>query len=97
MDKLVANYERKLWRVYKENLDVRRKNLELVDQMKQLDLATPQLSEIESIKSELYKTGGLLEEANKRISELETALNDITDSADWRLMQEVKRIRNIAS
>jgi len=43
----------------------------------------------------LSKTGGLLEEVNKRISELETELNDITDSEDWRLMQEVKRIRGV--
>ena len=94
-DKLVFEYERKLWQVYEENLDVRRKNLELVDQLKQLDLTNSQLKEIESIKSELSKTGGLLEEANKRISELETELNDITDSEDWRLMQEVKRIRGV--
>jgi len=94
-DTLVFEYERKLWQTYKENLDVRRKNLELVDQLKQLDLTNFQLTEIESIKSELSKTGGLLEEANKRISELETELNDITDSEDWRLMQEVKRIRGV--
>lgn len=95
LDTLVFEYERKLWLSYTENLDVRRKNLELVDQLKQLDLTNFQLTEIESIKSELSKTGGLLEEANKRISELETELNDITDSEDWRLMQEVKRIRGV--
>ena len=96
LDKLVFEYERKLSQIYKENLDVRRKNLELVDQVKQMDLTISQQTEIETIKSELSKTGGLLEDANKRIAELETALNDITDSEDWRLMQEVKRIRNFA-
>lgn len=97
LNKLVFEYERKLWLVYKENLDVRRKNLELIDQLKQMDLANLQIAELESVKIEMSKTRGLLEEANKRISELETALNDITDSEDWRLMQEVKRIRSIAS
>lgn len=97
LDKLVFEYERKLWLVYKENLDVRRKNLELIDQLKQMDLAKLQPAELESVKIEMSKTRGLLEEANKRISELETVLNDITDSEDWRLMQEVKRIRNVAS
>lgn len=96
LDKLVFEYERKLWQTYKESLDIRRKNLELVDQMKKLDLTHPQLTELESIKNELSRTEGLLEDANKRISELETALKDITHSEDWRLMQEVKRIRNFA-
>lgn len=94
LDKLVLNYERKLWLVYKENLDVRNKNLELVDQMKQSDLTLPKLAEIDSTKSEMLKTGALLEEANRHISELEAKLKDITESEDWRLMQEVKRIRN---
>ena len=93
-DKLVFEYERKLWQTYKENLDVRKKNLEMVEQLKQMDLTSIQLTEIETIKSELSKTGGSLSEANKRISELETELSDISNSEDWRLMQEVKRIRN---
>lgn len=97
LDKLVFEYERKLWQTYKENLDIRRKNLELVDQVKQLDLTYSQLMEIESIKGELSKTEGLLEEANKRISELESTLKSIKESEDWRLMQEVKRIRNTLS
>ena len=97
LEKLVLNYERRLWLIYRENLDVRRKNLELIDHLKQIDLANLQLIEIESLKSELMKMEGLLEEANKQIAELETALNEITNSEDWRLMQEVKRIRNITS
>jgi cyclopropane fatty-acyl-phospholipid synthase-like methyltransferase len=95
LDKLVQNYERKLWLIFKENLDVRRKNLELIDQIKQKDLANLQPTEIESINNELSKTGGLLEDAKKRIAELESALYEITDSEDWRLMQEVKRIRDV--
>jgi len=95
LDRLVFVYERKLWMIYKENLDVRRKNLELNDQLKQKDLANLHLAEIKSTQNDLSKTGALLEEANKRIVELETAINEITDSEDWRLMQEVKRIRNI--
>ncbi len=96
LDKLVFEYERKLWQIYKENLDIRGKNLDLIEQVKQLELTVKKLVDFETIKSKSSKTIGSLEEANKRIAELETALYEITDSEDWRLMQEVKRIRNIA-
>jgi len=97
LEKLVFEYERKLWQFYKENLDVRGKNLKLIDELKQLDLSAKKFADIESIKNESSKKIMSLAEAHKRIAELEKTLNEITGSEDWLLMQEVKRIRNIAT
>ena len=94
VDKLVFDYERKLWFSFIENLDLRKKNLELTDQLRQTDLITSQLADLQSVRNELDEKIESLLMANKRITELETALKELTDSEDWRLMQEIKRIRN---
>ena len=92
LEKLVFEYERKLWLTSKENFELRKKNLELDDQLRQLNLGGHL-----SIKDAHTETGDSLDSAHKRIAELELSLKEITDSEDWQLMQEIKRIRNNAS
>jgi hypothetical protein len=105
LPRIVKEYERKFWQLWKENVDLRgstaEKEAQLESMEAQLASMEPRLASMEAQlaarEKSLEAQTALAAEKDQAISALRRTLDDIVNSKSWRLMQKLQRMRRLLS
>lgn len=92
---LVYAYERKQWLLAKENKDLRQVNVEQSQRLRELEAKLDHDQRIQRLVDQLKSTQELLQKAQAEIEAHDRGWNELFNSEDWKLMQEIQRIRGL--
>jgi SAM-dependent methyltransferase len=84
--RIVRDYERRYWLLWKENTDLRQLALEMRDQLADGEVA------LQASQNQAQALQAQIEQKSGQIQELQSRLEALTSSRSWRLLQALRRL-----
>ncbi len=84
--RIVRNYERRYWRLWKENIDLRQMSLEIRGQLSDGEGA------LQASQNQVQALQAQIEQKSGQIQDLQSRLETLTNSRGWRFVQSLRRL-----
>jgi SAM-dependent methyltransferase len=86
VQRIVRNYERRYWLLWKENTDLRKLSLEMRDQLSQGE------ETLHASQDQVKALQAQVEQKSAEIQDLQSGLEALTSSRGWRFIQFLRRL-----